>query len=81
MSGAPKFTHYHPDNGPQCPRCGGEIRTLRNAAVFADERTERMRETLLDAAEEWQRFVSEDSAPMNLRKWLERALADLGNRS
>lgn len=30
-------------------------------------------EDLLDAAEEWERFVDVDRAPMNLRKWLERA--------
>lgn len=36
-------------------------------------------ETVLDAADEWQRFVDEDHAPMNLRKYLSRALGIKGD--
>lgn len=32
----------------------------------------RLREALIEAAEEWTRFVDEDHAPMNIRKWIER---------
>jgi len=33
-------------------------------------------EAVLDSADEWEKFVDEDHAPLNLRSWLARAISD-----